>query len=742
MITTLSIEWKSEAGPRQTKQVENALHKLRQAGHGTLHLSTYEDGTEHQTIQWMYGSSTPEETAHRETVQTAEQTIFDTFSGLITRTNFQTVISAIQTAIPALEAVRPVLDERRNPEQIAEDRRERIAKTQVQNEAHKAKQETREAAAVDLIKDYPYLNRVDRYAGGVAVAKNIRIVLKREFPSIKFSVKSDYNSVNINWTDGPTAKQVEEKTSLFKGGHFNGMEDIYEDKTDAFNDAFGSVKYIFTRRDYANSLYGTLRGDILKASPGQTGYDYDRLTHQALSGCDMTGKGSYEGISFDYEEQRYILSFEDIQTPKAPTSGQTEQTAKAPTLGACTIEEHTHTKKGFQMWIVILSGRTDRDTFNELRNQAKDLDGWYSRAWGQTPGGFAFKDKANAYKFAGTLGGTPDEPKPDGTTRQTTTNPVKSSPDKAQRLRSMADKLTDQVEAKRSPMTQNATPKRTLEYKSRLIEGDRLDRVQTALYAIADALEAGTWPDKVPSKADLMRYLTHRTDGSGGYYEIIDTGEYSCTEPGAALVQALALPTGQFKIDQEKRAKAYEIESKILAFVGCKIPGFFVTHKEGAERVIYEADIQKGETVLEPSAGTGNLADLAREAGGDVYCIEIRPALAEILELKGHDVKCCDFLDRRTGSIHDKIIMNPPFEKGQDIDHVRLAYSLLKKDGGRLVAIMSEGTFFRSDSKASGFRTWLEDVGGWSDNLPEGSFAKAGEVNRTGTATRIVVIEK
>jgi hypothetical protein len=51
--------------------------------------------------------------------------------------------------------------------------------------------------------------------------------------------------------------------------------------------------------------------------------------------------------------------------------------------------------------------------------------------------------------------------------------------------------------------------------------------------------------------------------------------------------------------------------------------------------------------------------------------------------------------------------MNPPFEKGQDIEHVRHAYDQLKP-GGRVVAIMSEGPFFRSDKKATEFRDWLE----------------------------------
>ena len=93
--------------------------------------------------------------------------------------------------------------------------------------------------------------------------------------------------------------------------------------------------------------------------------------------------------------------------------------------------------------------------------------------------------------------------------------------------------------------------------------------------------------------------------------------------------------------------------------------------------------------------------------------IEINPTLRDLLETKGYNVVDCDFLEH-TGE-YDRIVMNPPFEKGQDIDHVRHAYELLKP-GGKLVAIMSEGSFYRGDKKATEFREWLEEVGGTSES--------------------------
>ncbi len=86
--------------------------------------------------------------------------------------------------------------------------------------------------------------------------------------------------------------------------------------------------------------------------------------------------------------------------------------------------------------------------------------------------------------------------------------------------------------------------------------------------------------------------------------------------------------------------------------------------------------------------------------------------------------------------------MNPPFGcdgVGTDIDHVRHAFEFLKP-GGRLVSVMSDGVFYRNDSKAQEFRAWLEHSGGFDFELPEGAFLNSDRP--TSWATRLVVIDK
>ncbi len=85
---------------------------------------------------------------------------------------------------------------------------------------------------------------------------------------------------------------------------------------------------------------------------------------------------------------------------------------KSPSDKAGGIEEHTHTKKGFQMFIVLIPYDMERDDFNEARNRCKDAGGWYTRKWRSTPCGFAFEDRESAERFqAQEFGDTPPPPR-------------------------------------------------------------------------------------------------------------------------------------------------------------------------------------------------------------------------------------------------------------------------------------------------------------------------------------------
>lgn len=202
----------------------------------------------------------------------------------------------------------------------------------------------------------------------------------------------------------------------------------------------------------------------------------------------------------------------------------------------------------------------------------------------------------------------------------------------------------------------------------------------------------------------------------------------------AALTELVELQGEQVQKDRAK-----ELERRL---VGTKIPGFFPTPAPVIERMMDEAAVGPGMDVLEPSAGTGNIAVTIREQIPDaaIDTIEINTSLREVLAAKGFEPVADDFL-AYDGKQYDRIIMNPPFENNQDIEHVRHAYDLLKP-GGRLVSVMSEGPFFRSDKAAEAFRDWFTEVGGWDQQVESGAFMDRTQLRTTGVATRIVTIEK
>ncbi|NVB43554.1 methyltransferase [Pseudenhygromyxa sp. WMMC2535] len=86
---------------------------------------------------------------------------------------------------------------------------------------------------------------------------------------------------------------------------------------------------------------------------------------------------------------------------------------------------------------------------------------------------------------------------------------------------------------------------------------------------------------------------------------------------------------------------------------------------------------------------------------------------------------------------YDRIVMNPPFERQQDVEHIERALGMLAP-GGRLVAIASAGLQHRSDNKTERLRKKLLELDGSIRKLPAGSFKASG----TAVETVLVIVDK
>lgn len=146
----------------------------------------------------------------------------------------------------------------------------------------------------------------------------------------------------------------------------------------------------------------------------------------------------------------------------------------------------------------------------------------------------------------------------------------------------------------------------------------------------------------------------------------------------------------------------------------------FSTPPAEALVVVKAAALCPGMSVLEPSAGTGNIAVLARLLGADVDTNEIDGRRRELLSLQGFEPTAFDAerLDNLLPpeKTYHAIVMNPPFSAtGGRVNGHRTIFgarhveqALLRlKPGGRLVAIVGRGM---ADDRPA-FRDWWTVIG-------------------------------
>lgn len=131
------------------------------------------------------------------------------------------------------------------------------------------------------------------------------------------------------------------------------------------------------------------------------------------------------------------------------------------------------------------------------------------------------------------------------------------------------------------------------------------------------------------------------------------------------------------------------------------INGFYPTPKNLIEKMLSGLDFKMIKSILEPSAGKGDIVDELRKKeqlysstynkfSFDIDCIEIDQNLQYILKGKNYRVVHNDFLTYNTMKEYDLIIMNPIFSNG--CKHLLKALEMQKRNGGAVVCLLNAET--------------------------------------------------
>jgi hypothetical protein len=131
------------------------------------------------------------------------------------------------------------------------------------------------------------------------------------------------------------------------------------------------------------------------------------------------------------------------------------------------------------------------------------------------------------------------------------------------------------------------------------------------------------------------------------------------------------------------------------------VKDFYPTPKRIIEKMLCGIDFKLINTVLEPSAGKGDIVEEVinkfkyysnyshRDDKRDIDTIEIDSNLRHILTGKGYRVVHDDFLTYNSFKKYDLIVLNPPFSTGEQ--HLLKAISM-QQTGGKIICLLNSET--------------------------------------------------
>lgn len=163
------------------------------------------------------------------------------------------------------------------------------------------------------------------------VAKNVRKDLARNFPGVKFSVrKSSYSDIAIEWTDGPSEKEVQEVAGKHKeiAQRDRWNDDLWDHKATYFTAVFGGVEYIWYRRGISQERTEALKAEIEAICPAAAGEGFHQSKMDETPGAweiyhkyGLTGRDLW-WISSDSVARCYLEGQSFYEAPAKEEKGK------------------------------------------------------------------------------------------------------------------------------------------------------------------------------------------------------------------------------------------------------------------------------------------------------------------------------------------------------------------------------------------------------------------------------------
>lgn len=230
-----------------------------------------------------------------------------------------------------------------------------------------------------LRKRYSYIPcpKTDvKYLRTGEVSRNLKAVLKHEFPGVKFSVTSDSfsggDSATVKWEDGPTHEAVNRIVDAFQINRPDYTGDYWDPVETATTAVCGGFSYTHAERSYSEDTRKFVT-DFFNEKWPKSGYDSEwkreqdvyREVMKVLSATDFpVGGYEIEGIEYDEKKFKYVLKVRAKAEPIAPPPSDPEPNGK----GGKGVEVKENTAKGgLEIYFPAMPSEAIRD-FMKSRN--------------------------------------------------------------------------------------------------------------------------------------------------------------------------------------------------------------------------------------------------------------------------------------------------------------------------------------------------------------------------------------